>query len=92
VEIQTAMEKGGDNVEKKNRVVIIVLVIVIIILVIGMIWSSNSKNPAADCLNGNQQACAYFYAQEEVSRLREELNAAKASLGEARAAYKNNSQ
>jgi peptidoglycan hydrolase CwlO-like protein len=74
--------------EKKYRVAIIVLVIVIIMLVIGMIWSSNSKNPAADCLNGNQQACAYFNAQQEVDQLREQLSAAKASLREAKEVYK----
>jgi preprotein translocase subunit SecF len=87
VEIQTAMKKGGGGMEKKYRVAILVLLTAIVVLGY-FLFSTRNNQVSTDCLRGNQAACAYFDAQEEVSRLREELNAAKTSLAEARVAYK----
>jgi len=77
--------------ERKPRVgifyaVIVVLVIVVLILAIA---PSASNQAAEDCLRGNNSACVYFQAQEEVGRAQQELDAAKEVLATARAEYKN---
>lgn len=74
----------------------IVLVVVVLggLLYTGFLalQEGNTNKVAAECLRGNQAACAYFQAQENVTATEILLQEAKANLINAREAYKASQQ
>lgn len=66
------------------------VVIVIAVLYAGFLalQENNNNKVAAECLRGNQTACAYFQAQENVTAVEIMLQEAKTNLATAREAYK----
>lgn len=75
--------------EKKKGVnwsLIIIVILVLAVIVLAIIPPIGSK-AAEDCLRGNNSACVYFEAQEEVGRIEQELRVAKEALATARAEY-----
>jgi hypothetical protein len=79
------MEKRKSGV---NWWYIVIALLVVTVIVLAIIPSMGSA-VAEDCLRGNQYACVYFQAQENVYRAQEELRLAREALATARAEYKN---
>lgn len=67
----------------------VIIAVVLVGVIVLAITPSLGSNAAEDCLRGNQSACVYFQAQEEVDRIQQELDAAKEILATARAEYNN---
>jgi hypothetical protein len=79
------MEKRKSGVNWWYIVIALLLVAVIVLAIIPSLGS----NIAEECLRGNNYACAYFEAQEEVNRAKQQLEAAKEILATAKADYQN---
>jgi len=75
---------------KKSSVnLIYVLVLIAIAAALAVALVPSGSEAAEDCLRGNQSACAYFQAQEEVNRIQQELQSAKEVQITAQAEYQN---
>ncbi len=75
---------------KKSSVnLIYVLVLIAIAAALAVALAPSGSEAAEDCLRGNQSACAYFQAQEEVNRIQQELQSAKEVQITAQAEYQN---
>jgi len=79
---------------KKALWIAFIVIIVVAILYAGFLalQENNNNKVAAECLRGNQTACAYFQAQENVTATEILLQEAKANLTTAREAYKASQQ
>lgn len=81
------MEKRKSGV---NWWYIVIALLVVAVIVLAIIPSGSTV--AENCLRGNQYACAYFEAQENVDRAQEELQLAREIMATARAEYKNSAE
>ena len=70
-------------------------IVLVVVIVIGLVYTgflalqeNNNNKVAAECLRGNQAACTYWQAQENVTAAENQLQEAKSSLQAAREAYK----
>ena len=70
-----------------NLIYVLVLIAIAAALAVALVPSGSEA--AEDCLRGNQSACAYFQAQEEVNRIQQELQSAKEVQITAQAEYQN---
>lgn len=79
---------------KKALWIAFIVIIVVAILYAGFLalQENNNNKVAAECLRGNQTACTYFQAQENVTAVEIMLQEAKTNLTTAREAYKASQQ